>query len=224
MSRQSSLDEAVSKSLERYFRVPVSTVHATPGVIDLIEQYKRALSGSGDIGPEAAFRQLPRYICPIAEFGDADLHGGQRRVNETRKRNVIEAGQGDIGRDMDTCLREGIQATQGHHVVGGEYGIGQRAGCQQLLTGAMAGSFVEITGQLDAFGVTAESRQRVTEATQALARVEVEVRARNECNAPMASIEQVAGHRHRAGRGMHGPQQHHRHDRQPHGKDDAQDA
>ena len=41
----------------------------------------------------------------------------------------------------------------------------------------MAGSFVEITGQLDAFGAAAGSRQRVTEAAQALARVEVEVRA-----------------------------------------------
>ncbi len=76
-------------------------------------------------------------------------------MDETRQWNVIETGQGDIGRHMDTCLREGIQATQGHHVVGSEHGIGQRSGCQQLLTGTMAGSFVEITGQLDAFGVKA---------------------------------------------------------------------
>lgn len=55
--------------LERYFRVPITTVHACSGVIDLIEQYKRALSGSGEIGPQAEFRQLARYICPIAEFG-----------------------------------------------------------------------------------------------------------------------------------------------------------
>lgn len=63
----------------------------------------------------------------------------------------------------------------------------------------MAGSFVEITGQLDPLGATAKSRQRITEAAQALTRVEVEVRARNECNAPMAGVEQVAGHRHRPG-------------------------
>lgn len=75
--------------LERYFRVPVSTVHATPGVIDLIEQYKRALAGSGDIGPEAEFRQLPRYICPIAEFGGngrLDLMPAGRRATDDDRR------------------------------------------------------------------------------------------------------------------------------------------
>jgi formylglycine-generating enzyme required for sulfatase activity len=75
--------------LERYFRVPVSTVHATPGVIDLIEQYKRALSGSGEIGPEAEFRQLQRYICPIAEFGGSgrlDLMPAGRRASDDDRR------------------------------------------------------------------------------------------------------------------------------------------
>jgi formylglycine-generating enzyme required for sulfatase activity len=75
--------------LERYFRVPITTVHATPGVIDLIEQYKRALSGSGEIGPQAEFRQLERYICPIAEFGGRgrlELMPAGRRASDDDRR------------------------------------------------------------------------------------------------------------------------------------------
>ena len=76
--------------LERYFRVPLDTVYATRGVIDCIESYKRALSGTGSIDSEAEFRQLQaQYICEIARFGAhgaLDLMPAGRRLSDVDKR------------------------------------------------------------------------------------------------------------------------------------------
>jgi cellulose biosynthesis protein BcsQ len=56
--------------LERYFGVPVGAVHATPGVINLIEAFKRSLSSSGGMGREAEFRRLANFIHRgMADFG-----------------------------------------------------------------------------------------------------------------------------------------------------------
>ena len=76
--------------LERYFRVPVGEVLATPGVIDLIEAFKRSLSGSGGMARDAEFRQLSRFIHrPVADFGHGgrlDLMPAGRRASDDDKR------------------------------------------------------------------------------------------------------------------------------------------
>ena len=76
--------------LERYFGVPVAEVHATKGVIDLIDAFKRALSGSGSMADDAEFRRLPDYIRRgIVEYGRGarlDLMPAGRRASEDDKR------------------------------------------------------------------------------------------------------------------------------------------
>ncbi|MFT3817785.1 MAG: SUMF1/EgtB/PvdO family nonheme iron enzyme [Rubrivivax sp.] len=76
--------------LERYFSVPVADVHASKGVIDLIDAFKRALSGSGSMADDAEFRQLPQFIRRgVADFGRRgrlDLMPAGRRASEDDKR------------------------------------------------------------------------------------------------------------------------------------------
>lgn len=75
--------------LERYFRVPVEEVHRTPGVIDLIESFKRSLGDSRGMR-EGEFRQVERFIhSPVADFGRGgrlDLMPAGRRFSDDDKR------------------------------------------------------------------------------------------------------------------------------------------
>ncbi|MCA0240425.1 MAG: SUMF1/EgtB/PvdO family nonheme iron enzyme [Proteobacteria bacterium] len=76
--------------LERYFAVPVADVHASKGVVDLIDAFKRALSGSGSMADDAEFRQLPQFIRRgVADFGRRgrlDLMPAGRRASEDDRR------------------------------------------------------------------------------------------------------------------------------------------
>ena len=75
--------------LERYFRVPVEEVHKTPGVIDLIEAFKRSLGDSRGMR-EGEFRQVERFIhSPVADFargGRLDQMPAGRRASDDDKR------------------------------------------------------------------------------------------------------------------------------------------
>jgi hypothetical protein len=76
--------------LERYFGVPVGAVHATPGVINLIEAFKRSLSSSGGMGREAEFRRLANFIHRgMADFGRGgrlDLMPAGKRASDDDRR------------------------------------------------------------------------------------------------------------------------------------------
>jgi cellulose biosynthesis protein BcsQ len=76
--------------LERYFQVPVEEVHASRGVIDLIDAFKRTLSGSGSMAEDAEFRRLSNYILRgIVEYGRGarlDLMPAGRRASDDDKR------------------------------------------------------------------------------------------------------------------------------------------
>lgn len=58
----------------------------------------------------------------------------------------------------------------------------------------MVGSFVEIIGQFDVFGVIVKSCQCVMEVVQVFVCVEVEVWIRNEGNVVVVGIQQVVGY------------------------------
>lgn len=51
--------------LERYFQVEKTAALANPGLIDLLQSFKRCLSGSVPLDDSAEFRQLERFIFPI---------------------------------------------------------------------------------------------------------------------------------------------------------------
>jgi len=51
--------------LERYFQVEKTAALANPGLIDLLQSFKKCLSGSAPLDDSAAFRQLERFIFPI---------------------------------------------------------------------------------------------------------------------------------------------------------------
>ena len=51
--------------LERYFQVEKTAALANPGLIDLIQSFKKSLSGADSIDDSAQFRQLERFIFPV---------------------------------------------------------------------------------------------------------------------------------------------------------------
>lgn len=51
--------------LERYFQVEKTAALANPGLIDLLQSFKKCLAGSAPLDDSAEFRQLERFIFPI---------------------------------------------------------------------------------------------------------------------------------------------------------------
>jgi len=51
--------------LERYFQVEKTAALANPGLIDLLQSFKKSLSGADAIDDSAQFRQLERFIFPV---------------------------------------------------------------------------------------------------------------------------------------------------------------
>ncbi len=51
--------------LERYFQVEKTAALANPGLIDLLQSFKKCLSGNAPLDDSAEFRQLERFIFPI---------------------------------------------------------------------------------------------------------------------------------------------------------------
>ena len=51
--------------LERFFQVEKTAALASPGLIDLLQSFKKSLSGSAPLDDSAEFRQLERFIFPI---------------------------------------------------------------------------------------------------------------------------------------------------------------
>jgi formylglycine-generating enzyme required for sulfatase activity len=51
--------------LERYFQVDKTAALANLGLIDLLQSFKKSLSGAGSLDEQAEFRQLDRFIFPV---------------------------------------------------------------------------------------------------------------------------------------------------------------
>jgi len=51
--------------LERYFQVDKTAALANLGLIDLLQSFKKSLSGAGSLNEQAEFRQLDRFIFPV---------------------------------------------------------------------------------------------------------------------------------------------------------------
>lgn len=51
--------------LERYFQVEKTAALANPGLIDLLQSFKKSLSGAAPLDDSAEFRQLERFIFPV---------------------------------------------------------------------------------------------------------------------------------------------------------------
>ena len=70
--------------LERYFQVEKTAALANPGLIDLLQSFKKSLSGAAPLDDSAEFRQLERFIfpvyqCPLPNGGELHLlTAGQR--------------------------------------------------------------------------------------------------------------------------------------------------
>lgn len=69
--------------LERYFQVEKNAALANPGLIDLLQSFKKSLSGADAMDDTARFRQLERFIFPVF----------QRPLPNGGELNLLTAGQ-----------------------------------------------------------------------------------------------------------------------------------
>ena len=51
--------------LERYFQVEKTAALANPGLIDLLQSFKKSLSGAAPLDDSAEFRQIGRFVYPV---------------------------------------------------------------------------------------------------------------------------------------------------------------
>ena len=130
-----------------------------------------------------------------AQLGHVHAHGGERRRDVARDRNIVEPGQRDIVGNPQSTLGQGEQAAQRHHVVGGEHRVGPLGSLQQHLSGLMSGRFAEVAGEYPRFGGRIGFQDRVAIAAQALEGIEVVGRAGNERDPAMTGCEQMRHHR-----------------------------
>jgi|GEM_PF-900882 len=74
--------------LERYFQVEQTAALANPGLIDLLQSFKKSLSGAAPLDERAEFRQLDNFIFkiyprPLPDGGDLHLLTAGRRTDRS---------------------------------------------------------------------------------------------------------------------------------------------
>ena len=125
------------------------------------------------------------------ELGDGHVHGGQRWSQVARDRNVVEAGEGDLDRDLHPRLAQREQAADRHRVVGGEDRRRPRLQGQQPPARPVARLLAEIAAELQPVGGCDPQRaEGVTVAAQPLARVGVLLRSADQRDPPVAQGRQ----------------------------------
>ena len=74
--------------------------------------------GRGDDGIELALDQVEQQIrCAHAHFVGRLPYGGKARSQQGCHRNIIEADDADISRDVETGLTAVFERADGHHVI-----------------------------------------------------------------------------------------------------------
>ena len=135
---------------------------------------------------------------------DRHADGAQRRGHVAGDGDVIKADDGDVLGHAQTGFGQGGQAAHGHHVVGGEDGIGPPLGLHHLAASRPAGRLAEIAVEQGLGQALGGGRaQPGAVAPQPLLRFVVAVRPADEGDALAAERRQMPRHRLRTAEVVH---------------------
>ena len=115
------------------------------------------------------------------------------RIDETADGYVIEAGQCNIPRYLQTCAIQGEQAADSHGVVRSEHGVGAVGHGRDLLARAVSTLLGKIARER--LQTRTAVGERIAKAGQPSGGIEVAVRTLDENDVAMAASQEMPAHR-----------------------------